>query len=374
MISNKAKLRILKTAANLLRLLLAVTLLFSGFVKANDPWGMVYKFEDYLSAIGLNIFPELFLLCCAVILATFEFCLGINNLLSNNRNFTARITTLFMAAMTVLTVYVFVANPVDDCGCFGDALILSNGATLAKNIVLLAASLFVLHYRKILSGIIPNAIKGTASLLAFLGIIAFSAMCIIRLPLIDFRPYKVGINLREAVESNSGNTAFDVKIIYEKDGKTMELDVDDDDPDSTWNYVETRRTPTGNVDLALANFCVFNQDGEEMTDDILYSDGTTLLLIIPDLMNADEGCIDRINELYDISQEEGYDFYCLTASADAKSQAYWRDHTGAEYQFCTADDRMLKTMVRGNPGIVVLRDGVITGKWSNFNMQSVDIQ
>ncbi len=365
--TQKVKSIVLSVAVNTCRLLLAATFIFSGFVKANDPLGTVYKLEDYVSTMAWFTLPETFLLGCAVILAFFEFTLGVYTLFAISRKNTSRITVAFMVLMTLLTVYIAIASPVSDCGCFGDVIILSNEATLAKNIVLLAAAILVCRYYRLLVNFVGSGIKWLISLLTLCFIIGYAVYCIINLPVFDFRPYQVGVNLQESV-AGASEQLFDVKIIYEKDGKTLELTAEDDDPDSTWTYVETRRTQVGKQHLATADFYVTNANDEDITEDILFVDGYTFLLIIPNLMDADEGCIDKVNELYDYAKEHDMGFYCLTASADQRSQTYWSDHTGAEYEYSIADERMLKTVVRAKPGLVLLRDGIIVKKWSNYNM------
>lgn len=363
-----AKSQALTVVVNVCRLLLAATFIFSGFVKANDPLGTVYKLEDYVHAMAWFTLPDTFLLGCAVILAFFEFTLGVYVLFGIKRKATSGIMLAFMVVMTLLTVYIAIANPVEDCGCFGDVLILSNGATLAKNIVLLGAAVLIRRYYRLQKNLLGSAAKWLVAFVSLCSIIGYAVYCIICLPVLDFRPYKVGTNLREAVTSASGEEKFDVKIVYEKDGETMELSADDEDPDSTWTYVETRRTPIVAQDLATADFYVADADGEDITEDILYADGYTLLLIIPNLMNADEGCVDKVNGLYDYAREHGWDFYCLTSSSDEEAQTYWEEHTGAEYGYCIAEERMLKTVVRGQPGLVLLHDGIIQKKWGNYNL------
>ena len=363
-----AKSQALTVVVNVCRLLLAATFIFSGFVKANDPLGTVYKLEDYVHAMAWFTLPDTFLLGCAVILAFFEFTLGVYVLFGIKRKATSGIMLAFMVVMTLLTVYIAIANPVEDCGCFGDVLILSNGATLAKNIVLLGAAVLIRRYYRLQKNFLGSAAKWLVAFVSLCSIIGYAVYCIICLPVLDFRSYKVGTNLREAVTSASGEEKFDVKIVYEKDGETMELSADDEDPDSTWTYVETRRTPIVAQDLATADFYVADADGEDITEDILYADGYTLLLIIPNLMNADEGCVDKVNGLYDYAHEHGWDFYCLTSSSDEEAQTYWEEHTGAEYGYCIAEERMLKTVVRGQPGLVLLHDGIIQKKWGNYNL------
>ena len=363
-----AKSQALTVVVNVCRLLLAATFIFSGFVKANDPLGTVYKLEDYVHAMAWFTLPDTFLLGCAVILAFFEFTLGVYVLFGIKRKATSGIMLAFMVVMTLLTVYIAIANPVEDCGCFGDVLILSNGATLAKNIVLLGAAVLIRRYYRLQKNFLGSAAKWLVAFVSLCSIIGYAVYCIICLPVLDFRSYKVGTNLREAVTSSSGEEKFDVKIVYEKDGETMELSADDEDPDSTWTYVETRRTPIVAQDLATADFYVADADGEDITEDILYADGYTLLLIIPNLMNADEGCVDKVNGLYDYAHEHGWDFYCLTSSSDEEAQTYWEEHTGAEYGYCIAEERMLKTVVRCQPGLVLLHDGIILKKWGNYNL------
>ena len=122
---------------NIARLVVGLTLVFSGFVKAVDPLGTVYKLQDYAEATGLaGIFPEWLLIMAAVALSLFEFALGVSVLFAIGRKTASRLTLAFMTVMTLITVWIYIANPVSDCGCFGDALKLSNGETLLKNVVL----------------------------------------------------------------------------------------------------------------------------------------------------------------------------------------------------------------------------------------------
>lgn len=366
----KIKSKLLVVVVNVCRLLLAATFIFSGFVKANDPLGTVYKLEDYVHAMAWFTLPDTFLLGCAVLLALFEFILGVYLLFGMKRKITSAIALAFMMVMTLLTVYIAIANPVEDCGCFGDVLILSNGATLAKNIVLLGAAVLVSRYYLLQKNFLSSTVKWFIAFVSLCLIISYAIYCVICLPVLDFRPYKVGTNMREAV--TSGQQKFDVKIVYEKDGQTMELGVEEEDPDSTWTYVETRRTPIETQHLATADFYVADADGEDMTEDILLADGYTLLLIIPDLMNADEGCVDKVNEVYDYALAKGWGFYCLTSSEEQQAHTYWNEHTGAEYPYHFAEERMLKTVVRGQPGLVLLQDGVITKKWGNYNLPDAE--
>ena len=363
---QKSKSLILTIAINACRILLAGTFIFSGFVKANDPLGTVYKFEDYLSAMAWFTLPQTFLLACAVILAFVEFTIGTHLLFGINRRGTARVATVFMAAMTILTTYIAIANPVSDCGCFGDVIILSNEETLAKNIILLAASIFICRFYRLQKDFLTAGAKWFIVLISFCFIIGYAIYCVVFLPCIDFRPYKIGTNLLQS--TTTAGQEYDVKIIYTKDGETLELTLEDEDPDSTWTYVETRQTPLETTDNTASDFHITDEYGNDITADILAADEYAFLLIVPHLTSADEGCVGRINEVYDFSQDHGTGFYCLTSSSEPEAQAYWTDHTGAEYNYYITNDRILKTVVRAQPGLLLLHNGIIIKKWSNYNM------
>ncbi|MBQ9363046.1 MAG: DoxX family protein [Bacteroidaceae bacterium] len=358
-----------KVLVNVSRFLLAFVFIFSGFVKANDPYGTVFKLQDYAGAFGLTHIPFFTLVIAAVALAFTEFSLGMHLLFGMSRVVIGRIVVVFMSVMTLLTAYIFAFDPVSDCGCFGDVLILTNGQTLAKNLVLLTAAIINLKYCRLHIKIIGDNTQWLVTMFSSGYILAYSIFCIYALPVLDYRPYKIGTDLRALAEM-AHQPSFDVKIVYEKDGQLLELSAEDDDPDSTWHYVETKRIPlTDKVNLKTVNFYVTDAETEEdVTDEILYREGYTFLLVIPHLMHADEGCIDLVNEAYEYAVDNGYAFYCLTGSNSKKAQDYWIDHTGAEYKYYLCDERELKTIVRAAPGLLLLKDGIIINKWSNYTL------
>lgn len=365
---------------NVCRMLLAATLLFSGWVKANDPLGVVIKLEEYVQALGLTSPDGLVMLGGSIAMALFEFTLGLALLLRLNHRLTAILTLLFMLAMTVVTAWLYATDAVSDCGCFGDVIILSNGATLLKNIVLLAAAIVVMHWHHLQVRFISTNYSWLVSRPAMVGIVAYAVWSLYALPPVDFRPFYVGADLRAAYEGAEArlHNNVDVRIIYTKDGKTLELGLDDDDPDSTWTYVETRRIPRPEAALRNATFLSHRADAAglevldpaadaDVTPDILYADVPVLLLIIPDMRTADQGCAGSVNLIYEWAREQGYGFYCLTAS-DAAAFDDWTDMTGAEYPRFTADRQLLQTMLRANPGLMLLQDGRVVAKWSNWNL------
>lgn len=358
-----------KITVNICRFVLAATFIFSGFIKANDPMGMAYKLEDYLRAFGFANFPESFTIVASIVLAFVEFMMGIFLLFGISRKPMSRLVTTFMLLMTLLTVYIFIFDPVADCGCFGDAIILTNGETLLKNIVLLAASLTVLRWYRHQIRLVRENMDSIITMFATLYILSYGVYCIVKLPVFDFRPYYIGADIRDGREmTEEMRPQYEVKLVYERGGKTMEIDIDDEEPDSSWEYVETKRIlQKGGSSRSMADFYIMDTNGEDITEEVLANEGYSFLLIAPILQNADEGCIGLINEAYDYAKDNEYGFYCITAS-DTTAQGFWTDHTGAEYLYYSGDERTLKTIVRANPGLVLIKDGKVVRKWGNYNM------
>lgn len=367
--TQKTKDILLKVTVNVCRLVLALTFLFSGFVKANDPYGMVFKLTDYLTAWGVSV-PELFILVGAVFLAYVEFVLGVYLFFGISRRPVARITSAIMLVMTLFTVYIAIFNPVSDCGCFGDAVILTNVETLLKNIVLLAASVIVLRHYEMQVKFVSMNTGWIISLLANVYVLVFAGVCVVELPMIDFRPYRLGADIRKGVElPDSLRPQYDVKVVYSRNGETLELSIDDDDPDSTWTYVETKRVLVKEPGRTLMSdfYIIDNENDEDITEMVLANEGYTFLLVAPLLETANQGYIGKINNIYDYALLHGYEFYCVSAS-DSTECAYWADHTGAEYPIYRGDERTLKTVVRSNPGLVLLKDGEVINKFSVYQL------
>ena len=315
-----------KAVVNIARLVLAVTLILSGFVKAVDPLGTQYKIQDYLTAMGLGgIVPDLLTLSTSVLLSGLEFILGICLLFAIRRRFVSKVVLVMMVPMTMLTLWLAIADPIHDCGCFGDALVLTNWQTLWKNVVLLALAVIVWRWPLLMPRLIGESnqwIVFNYSSLFILLVVALRSLY--TLPQFDFRPYYIGADIREGWQK----------------------------------MIEGEDSPYADFFIESIN------DGEDITEQVLNDKGYTLLLIAPHLEQADDSQLDELNRIYDYSVEQGYPFYCLTASS-AKAISRWQDMTGAEYPFCQTDDITLKTMIRSNPGLMLLKDGKVIRKWSH---------
>ena len=367
------KLRI--TVVNVCRFVLAATFIFSGYVKAIDPLGTLYKLKDYAAAMSLNgLLPDWVLVGVAIALGALEFSLGVFMLFAVRRHVVSRITLAFMTAMTVLTLWIFVADPVKDCGCFGDALKLTNGETLLKNIVLIACAALVAWRPTDMARFISRSNQWIVRYYTVAYIVITSVYCLYTLPIFDFRPYHVGMNIKQGMEIPEGaeQPEFESTFLLKKNGETREFTLDNY-PDSTWEYVDTRTVQTKKgYEPPIHDFALTSCDtGEDITEQVLTKKGYTFLLVSPRLAVADDSNFGDIDQIYEYAEENGADFYCVTASANDEIER-WRDLTGAEYQFCNADETTLKTMIRSNPGLMLLKDGTIIGKWSHNALPQTD--
>lgn len=351
---------------NACRFLLAAVFIFSGFVKAIDPWGTQYKIQDYLEAFGwAGSIPAYLPLLASMLQAMVEFCLGGYLLFGIRRRVTTVLVMIIMGVMTSLTLWLALANPISDCGCFGDAVTLTNWETFGKNVCLLIAAVSIFKWGNRITPLVTQRFDWLVALYTFLYIFGMSVYCFHELPVFDFRPYHIGANIREGMEIPEGEkpTVYETRFILQKDGVEKEFSLEDY-PDSTWTFVDSKTiVKEQGYEPPIHDFSIIRQeDGEDITQEVLNDDNYTFLLVAHQLSQADDSSIDLINELYDYSLEYGYKFYCLTSSPDSDIED-WQERTGAEYPFCLMDDITLKTMIRSNPGLMLLKDGVVINKW-----------
>ena len=317
-----------KVAVNFCRLLLAACFIFSGFVKAVDPTGTQIKLQDYMYAFGMgSLVDSGVLLVLAGVLAGFEFLLGIYMLFGIFRRGTTLMMLLMMLVFTPLTLYLAIKNPVTDCGCFGDALVLTNWQTFGKNVVLLVMAVYTTICCRYIVPAISEKRMWMVSVVTAVLMLQFIRTNVRDLPVFDFRPYKVGTDLRSAVLSGR--------------------------------------------DRSFDDFLLMDSQFDDMTFDILEDKGYTFLLVASHLEEASDENADLMDDLYDYCRENGYAMYGVTASGQEAIEE-WCANTGAEYRFLIADEIPLQTMVRSNPGLVLLHDGVIEAKWSHNNIPGDD--
>jgi uncharacterized membrane protein YphA (DoxX/SURF4 family) len=350
------------------RILLGLVFVFSGFVKAIDPLGFTYKIEDYLRAFG-GVFEQFSVIAfgVAVALSTLELLIGLNLIFKVKLKLSIVLALLFMAVMTPLTLYIALKNPVSDCGCFGDALVISNWATFYKNIALSTlAVLLLVFYNRILPLFVAKI--QTILFVCFIGVgVSLSVYCYLHLPIIDFRPYKIGVNIPNAmlVPQDAIQDKYSTTFIYKKNGVEKEFTLENyPKGDSTWVFVDQKSVLiTKGYQPPIHDFSIVNSAYVDITEDVLSKPGYTFLLAMYDISKASEEGAKKAEVIYQTSLKTGTAFYALTASSDDEVKAF-KKKTGVTFPFCKTDPIALKTMVRANPGLVLLKKGTVVGNWN----------
>ncbi|MDR1258119.1 MAG: DoxX family protein [Tannerellaceae bacterium] len=360
-----------KTLAEICRLIVGAVFVFSGFVKAVDPMGFEIKIAEYLSAWGAEGFRTLSGLAAFNLIAV-EFTLGVAMLLGVYRRYTSLLSLGLMALMTPLTLYLAIFNPVTDCGCFGDAIVISNWETFFKNVVLLAAAWFVYAHHSSILPFFSTRVRWFVPLFAYTSALFFSYWNYSHLPMIDFRPYKAGVNIpsQMSIPQGAPEDEYRYSFVYEKDGRRETFTLDDYPAgDSAWTFVESRtELVKKGYTPPIAAFNIFDAEGNDVAEQILAYGGDAFLLIAADIDYASDKRAGDISSLYDYARQHGIPFYCITGSS-AESVDGWTARTGAEYPFLSADETLLKTIIRSNPGLVWLGDGgTIRQKWHYNDM------
>ena len=359
------------------RILLGIVFIFSGYAKAVDPLGGTYKIEDYLTAFEMDFFIPIALIA-AVILSSLEFLLGICMLLGANIRSTSFLTLVFMCVMTPLTLYIALYNPVTDCGCFGDALKISNWATFWKNVVFITMAIIVFVWRKHSPSLFTQRTEWLISIYSGFFAIAISAYCYYNLPIIDFRPYKNGTEIAKSMEYPEGaeKPVYDVTFIYEKNGVQKEFTLENypTKDDTTWKFVDQKSVLIKEgYEPPIHDLTMEDPDEGDILEDVLADTSYTFWLVSYRVDRANTSNRKKINAAYEFAREHGYRFYGFTSTGlESREMREYIVEASAEYPFVNTDEITLKTIIRSNPGLVLIKNGVIVNKWSNKNIPTFD--
>lgn len=370
MVSPTKKILLTTLLANSCRVLLAVMFMVSGFVKAADPMGFFYKLKEYAVAFDVTAFSDAWLVFFSLLIVGVEFIVGFFLLMGIYRKPVALLAFAAMLIYTPFTLYLWIENPVSNCGCFGDAMQLTNQETFVKNLFLLLMAGVVCFNTSLYKRCVSDTNRWMAVLFILIYTVLLEGISLQHLPVIDFRPFAIGVNLRDAVAYEPA--LYETVAVYEKDGEQLEF-ATDSLPDDSWKYIGSRNRLVAQARLAsVSNFEFIDLETDyDVADDILADTGYVAILALESVEKADESRVDKINDLYDYCMEHGVNFYAATSS-DEDAVALWRKRTGAEYPLYWADNDMLKTMVRANPGLLLLKDGVVVEKWNIVDVPDVD--
>jgi len=464
----------MKLLRNFSRIFVGIVFIYSGFVKVIDPLGSAYKFGDYFIALNLEFLNSM-ALTMSILLSVAELLIGIALLFNLLPKIASWAVLLFMALFTPLTLWLAAANPVADCGCFGDALILTNWQTFFKNIIILVFVVIIFLQRKKFKPLYGQFWQWAVGVVMVGASFWLAFYCLINLPIIDFRAYHIGANIQEGMlipdEEKDNVDVYESVFVYEKDGKQKEF-LTENLPDSTWTFIDADHklvtegyhapihdftiepvylpgispepademyvnlyeaefafakdgetafytidalpdstwtfqkivyeeeldpylikliylTPEGNEEyftvytrpgegyVFLDSEYSIEQDfqaipyGEDITDLILADDNYFFFLVMTHVDNAKTKNLDRINKIAAFCEQADIKFYCLTASNTEDIVEFIKEHDPV-YDFYNTDPITLKTIVRSNPGLLLVKGGTIIDKWSSKNIPDIN--
>ncbi|MDE6344072.1 MAG: DoxX family protein, partial [Muribaculaceae bacterium] len=331
--------RFISSAVWTARIIVGACFIFSGFTKADDPWGTIFKIEQYLSAWNLSE-PRSLVVAAAFFIAIVEFLLGVATLLGIYRRNAPYAIAAMMLFFLPLTGYIAISSPVDDCGCFGDAWVISNTATFLKNILLAILTIpLILWNRKSITTFTPGLQWIVTTISAtYIFIVAMIGYHI--QPLVDFRSFPAGSSLIQE-DTDLSSTVF----IYSKDGKEKEFNATDlPSEESGWIFVDRKDTGSGRTP-----FIIEDENGDDMTEDLIgIPDTDLLLLIIPEPNRADLASTMQINQLWRMaSAVDSVAMIALIGDADNNDISRWKDLSMAEYPIYSTEATTLKDLARG---------------------------
>ena len=352
----------MKILRDLSRILVGLVFIFSGAVKAVDPLGSAYKIHDYFLAFNMGWLDWLSL-PLGILLCTTEFVAGFSVITGIRQKTGTAIIILLLLLFTPLTFVLALTNPVSDCGCFGDAVHLTNWQTFWKNFILIILAVIIFTGRKQMINIFRTSTDWIVTG-AVAAIFILFCLCNLRyLPVIDFLPYKTGVKIADqmVIPEGAEPDKYLTTFIYEKNGEQREFTLEDyPSDDSSWIFLDQKSVLLKKgYQPPVHDFSITSINGVDLTSQILADNGYSMFMVSGKLNEADTLHLTKGFDHGKYLSEHGISYYILSATSSDKLQNYLNG-----LNFCTVDETTLKTMVRSNPGYMLLKDGVILAKWS----------
>lgn len=365
------------------RITVGLLFIFSGFIKANDPLGFGYKLHDYYEVFGSGRYQALSWLDngllnstateTAMLICIFEIALGVALIIGYWPKAVTLVTLLMMIFFTFLTGFSHYTGEVTECGCFGDAIPLTAKQSYIKDIILMVPVIFMFLYRSRIRFLFGTRATRGAMAIAVTAPLVFTLWASSHLPFIDFRGYKIGNDLCQlnVLPPDAKQPVYESILTYENSvtGETRDFTMDEFTSqeigyDSTWVFVNTENKLIQEGDKTKINLSISDADAIDVTDLILQEEGPKFLLIAYDVdkTKRQKKRWKKINKLIDESEAAGAYWYGLSSSGADKVEEFRHD-VQAAVDFYVADATELKTIVRSNPGIVLMDGCEVRGKW-----------
>lgn len=359
----------MKYIVNISRVLVGVLFIISGFVKLNDPLGFSYKLQEYFSVEVLNMpFLESYALIIAILVVVFEVILGIFLLIAYKPKFTVWSLLVMIVFFTFLTFYSAYFDKVKDCGCFGDAMPMTPWQSFTKDVILLFLILILFFGVKHIKPIFNKLGTTMVALLGFIASLSFAYYVIMHLPAIDFRAYKIGDNLQQNMElsPNAKKAIIDYHWTYTLNGEEKTITDRGQGPSAYDKIVgvETTEVQAGDVPK-IQDFSIESED-EDLTSYFLEKE-KLVMIVAYDLRTSEKPGLDKLKALSDEALKKDYTVIGMTTSNEVTKQEFKAKYKW-DFDFYLCDEKVLKTIVRSSPGVVILNKGTVMQKkhWNDI--------
>jgi len=364
-----------KYLVQLSRIVVGVLFIVSGLIKLNDPLGFSFKLEEYFSPAVLDLpFLEPYALAIALFVVILEVILGVTLLLGYQIRLTLWTLLGTILFFTFLTFYSAYFNKVTDCGCFGDAVKLTPWESFSKDVVLLVLILILIWGRKYLKPLGSAAFRLGATAIALVACIWFGNHVLNHLPVVDFRPYHVGANIKEGMEIPEGAPRpvyeYDWKFNIGGNEKIITTLGDYPEVDGEFVGLEGTREIQAGYEPPIHDFTV-EYNGLDMANSLLQRKNV-LLVVAYDLNKSYEEAFEAIKILTDSALSLGYSVAGLSASS-AGETGNLRQRYGLNFPFYFTDMTALKTIVRSNPGVLRLQEGTVAQKLHYNDLEALSL-
>ncbi len=365
----------MKLLTQISRILVGVLFIISGLIKANDTIGFSYKLAEYFEIFNMHFFVD-YAVSMAMFICIFEIMVGIALLIGAYTRLNMWLLLLMIVFFTLLTGYSAITNKVTDCGCFGDAIKLKPVESFLKDVLLLVFILIMFIGQKHIKPIVSNkTIVSIALGVSLLVITFFTFNTYMFLPKIDFLPYKVGNDIGQlmTLPPDAKRDSVVMVFIYEKDGKQFEFGVNEvGNVDDTYKFVDRIDKVIVEGDKApIHDFKLFDVNGQDYTDTLLFQKGFRMVLVQTNILKSRTGIEPQIAQLANDCALAGIPFWALTNTTLTEVEPYRHEHQFA-FNYYNMDVTPLKSMVRSNPGLLLMKDNVVIKKWSAYGIPTFE--
>jgi len=352
----------------LLRIVVGVLFIFSGLVKANDPLGLSYKMNEFFEVWHMTVLLP-YSLGLSIAMIAFEIIAGMALLLGYAFRIFSFLLLLLITFFTFLTAYVLFSGKIKECGCFGDCIKITNTETFYKDVALLVMSIVLFAFRKRIKPLLRGYPGAAMMILTAFFAFGIQWWALEHLPFHDCLPFKAGNNLWEKTQLPPGAqpAVYETRLVYQKDGVKKEFTMENYPwQDSTWVFVEQKTTlvkeATG--DAEIKDFVLNDYDGNNHTEEVLKAQGYQFLFFIRSVDKARKDNIDRLKHLMDEAEKLNIPSYILSSSDKESTMAFLQKYGLGKFRVFSVDGTASKTGMRSDPGLMLLENGTVRGKWS----------